>query len=1079
MKLLLMKIVRIHKSLKIVLFFLIFIQTTNAQNVLFDEVDLYVNSTNYEDRVRVRINEVATNGNDLGVDALKFLSSNTAVPQIYSRMTVTEGTYSFSVNSLPRNVSGVTKVPLSLRYGEKGTYTIRASDILKKAPNCTKIEFIDSISTTNKTIKDLRVDSVHTFTYTGNPATTHTRFKLRIYTAIPYVAVSNNSDKISCTYPTVTLTANATSGSTYLWSTGETTRSIDVNEPNNYSVTISYSGKTFSDTKTIFLDTVSPTLVITSPTNELSCTTSSVKLTGVASNVSYLWSTGSTKSNITITEEGSYTLTVTDADNGCAASAEKVITENKTPPAVEIIASSDVLTCAKKNIELTAETDFLPVLWSTSETSSQISVQEPGDYSVSIINPANGCVGIATKLIAQNITPPSVSIEASAQQLTCSVQSVQLTAVASNVSYLWNTDESSFHITVNEPDNYSVTAVDLTNGCNSVATVEITQNIIPPSVQISSPSNELTCAYPTIDLIAIAQNVSYQWSTDETDSRIAVNKPGDYTLIVTDLTTGCKNTVEKNITFSGDIQSPYYKSRTDGNWSGVGMWNVSADADLWRCTVKSPTEDAVSVVLSNAIMIESGDEINVKNLKLEPLGLLLNEGSLVISDTLTFVIDENGTSKFKNDGTVINNGVIKVRKTFKATDGWVFMSFPFNVSANNIFIGGTNTNASWGSLGESNKDIYIFEYDGESRDINGTFSTINSPNWKNVNPKFLIAKKGYIMAVDTDKTIDFVSGNGEVALFESTAQVNINKYTTNALPIHNSWNLIGIPFSSSFNLINATQSHAPFYYYDGNSYQTVMEDDSYEANPFASFFLQAHGVPNVVSFASNGRMLKSMSTIKDYTEIGLTLSNDKYSDKTRIRLQNEALELYELGKDAIKIYSQKNNVPQIYSITNGYNLSVNALPLNTIKVDLGMKLNDLGTYTIQLSDKANLENYKRIILKDNEEGAEVDLLTDESYTFSSSVGAKNRFALYFMADSSTDVNMPEGEIIINNIGNKITIDGLTSLADMRIYDVSGRLVKYFTDVHNGNIFTLNELGVYMINIKTSSQTVKAKIFISK
>jgi hypothetical protein len=509
------------------------------------------------------------------------------------------------------------------------------------------------------------------------------------------------------------------------------------------------------------------------------------------------------------------------------------------------------------------------------------------------------------------------------------------------------------------------------------------------------------------------------------------------------------------------------------------MWNVSADADLWRCTVKSPTEDAVSVVLSNAIMIESGDEINVKNLKLEPSGLLLNEGILVISDTLTFVIDENGTSQLKNNGTVVNNGVIKVRKTFKSQDGWVFMSFPFNVSANNIFIGGTNTNASWGNIGEQNKDIYIFEYDGESRDMNGTFSTINSPNWKNVNPKFLIAKKGYIMAVDSDKTIDFVSSMGESSLFESTAQVDINKYTTNALPIHNSWNLIGIPFSSSFDLINATQSHAPFYYYDGNSYQTVMEDDSYEANPFVSFFLQAHGAPNVVSFASNGRILKSTSTIKDYAEIGLTLSNDKYSDKTRIRLQDEALESYELGKDAIKIFSQKTNIPQIYSKTNGYDLSVNALPLNTLKVNLGMKLNEGERYDIRLSDKNNMEKYKKIILKDNETANEIDLLTDESYTFSSSDGAKNRFALYFLADSSTDVNIPEGEIIINNIGNKITIDGLASLGDMRIYDVTGRLLKYLRGVKNGNVFTLNESGLYLIKIETSTQSVTTKIVISK
>jgi hypothetical protein len=538
----------------ILIFHWLFFAQATAQKLLFDEVDLTISSPNYSDRARVRLNEIATNGYDLGLDAVKFLSTNTNVPQLYSRVTVPAGTYTFSVNSLPRNVSGVTDISLALRYGEKGTYTITAADILERTPSCTEISLIDA--TAGKTV-NLKTTPTYTFTSTATPnTTTTTRFKLRISSEVPYVAIAANSDKITCTYPTVTLTANATSGCTYMWSTGAVTPSIDVAEAGEYGVTVTYpsNGKTATDTKVITLDTIKPTVNITSPADEINCNISSIRLTTVASNVSYLWSgSGSTLSYITVNQPDNYIVTVTDLTNGCTATAEKTITKNITPPEVEIVAPITEITCARPSVDLTAVAENVSYLWSSEHISSSepiINVSRAANYMLMVKDLNNGCSSTAHKVITIDTIPPTVEIIAQDTVLTCSIKEITLTAVANNVSYLWSTEQVVDEINVTIPNTYSVQVTDTQNGCTTTAEKLITQNITKPTVEIVVPTTELNCNITSIDLIAEVEpeNVSYLWSTNDNTPMISVTTPDEYSLIVTDLDNGCTSDAEIIIT---------------------------------------------------------------------------------------------------------------------------------------------------------------------------------------------------------------------------------------------------------------------------------------------------------------------------------------------------------------------------------------------------------------------------------------------------------------------------------------------------------------------------------------------------
>lgn len=127
-----------------------------------------------------------------------------------------------------------------------------------------------------------------------------------------------------CEGDTVTLTADA-GYSSYTWSTGETTESIRVAAAGKYHVVASIAAGCQGSSDT--LDVV----VNAKPTPTL--TSSSILLPDIGGSVTvrcnelytfYIWSTNDTTQSITVTDSGTYTLTVVDS-NGCSNSASITI----------------------------------------------------------------------------------------------------------------------------------------------------------------------------------------------------------------------------------------------------------------------------------------------------------------------------------------------------------------------------------------------------------------------------------------------------------------------------------------------------------------------------------------------------------------------------------------------------------------------------------------------------------------------------------------------------------------------------------------------------------------------------------
>ena len=132
---------------------------------------------------------------------------------------------------------------------------------------------------------------------------------------IPAPTISGSTQ--ICPGGSVTLTAS--SGAAYLWNTGATTQSITVSTPGNYSVIVdncSSSAATVS---------YKPVPVITASGYTNLCPGQSIVLSATTGS-SYLWSTGETTKDITVSAAGNYTVAVTDADGCTQSSAATTVT---------------------------------------------------------------------------------------------------------------------------------------------------------------------------------------------------------------------------------------------------------------------------------------------------------------------------------------------------------------------------------------------------------------------------------------------------------------------------------------------------------------------------------------------------------------------------------------------------------------------------------------------------------------------------------------------------------------------------------------------------------------------------------
>ncbi|MCO6487360.1 MAG: metallophosphoesterase [Phaeodactylibacter sp.] len=202
-------------------------------------------------------------------------------------------------------------------------------------------------------------------------------------TVLPPPQPSFGTDTVSFC-PGQGMEVTAPSGfASYQWSNGQDTRTVYIDAPGTWSLTVTDVNGCMGATTLEALEYPSPSLQASSSADSI-CAGQPVTLSATNA-VAYLWNTGHTSAQVTVQPEESatYSLTAWD-DNGCAASAEVTVAVLPLP---EFGLEQDGESIAIAGLENPEQYSFQ---WSTGETTPTAEPASPGLYCVRVTD-GNGC----------------------------------------------------------------------------------------------------------------------------------------------------------------------------------------------------------------------------------------------------------------------------------------------------------------------------------------------------------------------------------------------------------------------------------------------------------------------------------------------------------------------------------------------------------------------------------------------------------------------------------------------------------------------------------------------------------------
>ena len=347
------------------------------------------------------------------------------------------------------------------------------------------------------------------------------------------MVVTTTSDTI-CEGQTATLTANGGVGSTYQWSNGGNTDTINPVPGATTTYTVTATNGNCSNTATAIVTVnQNPVPVITGPSSI--CVGNTATLDAGAGYSSYLWSNNATTETIPVTTPGTYSVTVSNA-SGCTGTTSTVVTVN--PNLTPAITGPSSI-CSGNTATLDAGAGSTSYLWSNNATTETIPVTTAGTYTVTVSN-SLGCSGTASTVVTVNQNPTPIITGTTA---ICAGNTATLDAGVGYASYLWSNSATNETVSISTAGTYTVT-VSNSSGC--IGTSSFSVNIIPiPVSQFTLIVNTNTVNFATT---YNASNI-YFWNFGDGTISNQSNPVHTFTntgyfnacLNVTDTVTGCQS----------------------------------------------------------------------------------------------------------------------------------------------------------------------------------------------------------------------------------------------------------------------------------------------------------------------------------------------------------------------------------------------------------------------------------------------------------------------------------------------------------------------------------------------------------
>lgn len=352
------------------------------------------------------------------------------------------------------------------------------------------------------------------------------------------------------------------------------------NCPGEYLLTVTNTttGCSTTDTVIIQLNPAAP-LAVLPDTAFVDCADGSAVLDGSASSDGFFeWTregavVASGQNRITVTESGSYHLSVANQDGSCVATDSIMVVGYCQPEA--IITQPDRITCQQSTAVLAAgnsQGQSLDYQWIAPDTTCIVGGQGTPNLEVS-------CGGVYTLILTNTFVMLSdtqtvtvdmddnlpVAVVGPPDTLNCLQNEVILdgsgSTAGTNIRYRWTRVSNDALVaetpttTVQAPGTYRLEVVDTSSLCASTATVRIVEFNLP--IRLTFGDSVLACGQDTFPLTVFPTPLSdfyrYEWSGPEivdqsAEATVLIGEKGSYTVTVTDQRSECQAIASVSLT---------------------------------------------------------------------------------------------------------------------------------------------------------------------------------------------------------------------------------------------------------------------------------------------------------------------------------------------------------------------------------------------------------------------------------------------------------------------------------------------------------------------------------------------------
>lgn len=301
--------------------------------------------------------------------------------------------------------------------------------------------------------------------------------------------------------------------------------------------------------------------------------------------------------------------------------------------------------------------------------------------------------------------------------------------------------------------------------------------------------------------------------------------------------------------------------------------------------------------------------------------------------------------------------------------------------------------------------------------------------------------RGYIYRNSNDVTLTFegLSNSGAIngSITHTCADANIRGF-----------NLVGNPYDAAY---------APT-----RDYYTLLPSGMWTAHTSSpsntvaageAFFIYDN-INDTYTFAESGNAKNAPSS--NAASVALTVGDGDYSDVAYLRFDD--------GEGLPKMAHLDPEAPALSILQGDRRYAIACLDGRTASVPL--HFSGYGIYTLSLSDNSLGLGYLHLV--DREEGADIDLLHQPSYTFNATGADSERFTLRLNANAKPNsfVRVSDSRLIVDGDG------------ELQVYDVMGRQLGSArvsgTTTLDRRALGMAVSGVYVVRLNGISQKIVVK-----